>query len=116
MPAVREKILVPAGQSFRLLRWQDNLHDVDLVLSPRHSVRIVGEGEHWHYHEAFELTFFESGEGTRFVGDQIQPFQRGDLVLLGANLPHYWHTRGRSAGWSVQWHLPPTHPFWTLPE
>ncbi|MDD2764625.1 MAG: AraC family transcriptional regulator [Opitutaceae bacterium] len=116
MSAIRERIPLPVGQSFRLLRWRKNLRDVELVLSPQRSVSIVGEGEHWHYHEAFELTFFEAGEGTRFVGDQIQPFQRGDLVLLGANLPHYWHTRGQSSGWSVQWHLPPTHHFWAFPE
>jgi AraC-like DNA-binding protein len=89
---------------------------VELVLSPQRRVHILGEGEHWHYHEAFELTYFESGEGTRFVGDQIQQFQHGDLVLLGANLPHYWHTRSQSKGWAVQWHYPPTHHFWAIPE
>lgn len=28
----------------------------------------------------------------RFVGDSIQPFDEGDLCLLGANLLHSWHT------------------------
>jgi AraC-like DNA-binding protein len=98
------------------LDWCENLHEVELVQSPRQRVRIEGEGEHWHYHEALELTYFASGEGTRFVGDQIQPFQSGDLVLVGANLPHYWHTRGPSKGVSVQWHLPPMHHFWAFPE
>lgn len=116
MPLVRELITLADGQSFRLLRWRRHLGDVEWVVSPRRSERFEGEGAHWHYHEAHELTYFETGEGTRFVGDQIQPFGAGDLVLLGENLPHYWHTRGSSAGWSVQWHFPPDHPFWALPE
>lgn len=44
----------------------------------------------WHYHPEVELIYFEKGNGTQFIGDSIQRFQSGDVVLLGANLPHYW--------------------------
>lgn len=47
----------------------------------------------WHYHPEIELTYIQQGRGTRLVGDQLSDFQEGDLVLMGANLPHTWATR-----------------------
>jgi AraC-like DNA-binding protein len=44
----------------------------------------------WHYHPEVELIYFKEGNGTQFIGDNIQRFQSGDVILLGANLPHYW--------------------------
>ncbi len=43
---------------------------------------------YWHYHPEIEITYFKSGTGLRFVGDSIKPFQAGDLVMTGENLPH----------------------------
>ena len=98
------------------MRWSRNVRDVEAVLAPSHSIRFPGEGDHWHYHAAMELTWFSHGEGVRFVGDHIGPFAAGDLVLLGGNLPHFWHTRGPSAGLAAQWHFPHGHAFWSFPE
>jgi len=44
----------------------------------------------WHYHPEVELIYFKNGSGTQFIGDSISPFLTGDVVLVGANLPHFW--------------------------
>lgn len=43
-----------------------------------------------HSHKNFELNFIASGSGRRIVGDHISGFEKGDLVLLGPDLPHCW--------------------------
>lgn len=43
-----------------------------------------------HSHNNFELNFVLSGSGRRIVGNNISNFEKGDLVLLGPELPHCW--------------------------
>lgn len=44
----------------------------------------------YHFHEEIELTYIVHGSGKRYVGNHMEDFSQGDLVLLGSNLPHCW--------------------------
>lgn len=44
----------------------------------------------WHFHPELELNFVISSAGTRFIGQSVERFNGGEIVLLGKNLPHYW--------------------------
>lgn len=46
----------------------------------------------YHFHPEYELTYIRKGYGQRFVGDSVQDFHPGDLVLLGPNLAHFWRS------------------------
>jgi AraC-like DNA-binding protein len=44
----------------------------------------------FHFHSEYELKYVIRSKGKRFVGDCVENFNEGDLVLLGPNIPHYW--------------------------
>lgn len=44
----------------------------------------------WHYHAEFEIVYIVKSIGTRFVGNNIEPFGPQDLTLLGSYLPHMY--------------------------
>jgi len=70
-----EKLVPPSGQSFRCF------NRAHLTTAAR-----------WHRHPEIELTYVEQGSGTRIVGDHISSYGNHDLVLIGPNLPHTWHS------------------------
>ncbi|MDE0951193.1 MAG: AraC family transcriptional regulator [Halioglobus sp.] len=51
---------------------------------------LLQENHGWHYHPECELTFVAKGQGTRFIGDSVQHYEPGDIVLAGPDLPHCW--------------------------
>lgn len=46
----------------------------------------------WHFHPEVELIYVKGGTGKRHIGRHMSYFNDGDLVLMGANLPHYGFT------------------------
>ena len=111
-----EQIQLLPDESFRLLQWQNNIHEVEAVASDGTIRPFSGSGHEWHHHTQLELTFVAQGSGTRFIGDSIAPFNSPDLVLIGSDLPHYWHMRQPSSGYAIQFDFGSEHPFWKFPE
>lgn len=116
MKLKNERIHLLPGESFRLLRWRDNLHDVEVVAPDGPCHPFEGSGHQWHLHSQMELTLVLQGSGTRFVGDSIMHVTAPDLVLIGPGLPHYWYMPQHTSGYALQFDFPPDHPFWLLPE
>lgn len=73
MKAQFQKILINEGQSF--------------IAKALELPRFDSE---FHFHPEYELKYVIRSKGKRFVGDSVENFQEGDLVLLGPNIPHYW--------------------------
>lgn len=48
----------------------------------------------WNYHPEVEIHLIRHSSGLAYVGDHIGEFGPGQLVVVGANLPHNWVTPG----------------------
>lgn len=42
----------------------------------------------WHFHPQCEIMVIEEGTGTLYIGDGIDHFKPGDVIMFGANIPH----------------------------
>lgn len=51
-------------------------------------------GTPWHFHPEHQIMLVLKSKGYRIVGDSMEKLKPGDLVLVGANLPHVWHQEG----------------------
>jgi AraC-like DNA-binding protein len=52
----------------------------------------------WHAHPELELVVVLSGQGTRHVGDSVESYAAGDVVLVGSRTPHSWGIEPGAAG------------------
>jgi AraC-like DNA-binding protein len=44
------------------------------------------------FHPEIEILYVIHGSGTRFVGDSVDSFGPGELVMIGQNVPHLWYS------------------------
>ncbi len=70
-------------------------------ISPKHgsSLKIcnyaAATNEHaptWHFHPEMEIAYINGGSGKRHIGNHISYYNDGDLIFIGANLPHFGFT------------------------
>ena len=73
MKPILEKIFLEPSQSIHLHKASHKALDYPLHYAPDH-----------------EIIYIEQGHGTSIVGNSISSFADGDLVLVGANVPHVW--------------------------
>jgi len=45
-----------------------------------------------HQHEETQISYIEKGEGTLLVGDTVTQYQKGDILVIGSNLPHVFRS------------------------
>lgn len=75
-----------------------------------------------HFHPEVEILLVVQGTGTRYVGDSVEPFATGDLVMIGPNVSHEWFSdKNSDAGISEAIYIlfnPEIlgSDFWNLPE
>lgn len=43
-----------------------------------------------HQHDSWEIMGVMSGRGTRIIGDTVEPFDKGEVVLIPPCIPHDW--------------------------
>lgn len=44
----------------------------------------------FHYHPELELVYIVESYGKRIIGNSVENFEAGDMVFLGADIPHVW--------------------------
>lgn len=55
-----------------------------------------------HFHNDFEIVYILKGSGRRIVGDNIENFSDGDLIVMGPNLPHVWYNENNAGAPQVK--------------
>ena len=64
-------------------------------LKPQHSFSIRNDVvpyffKELHFHPEIEIAFIQKENGTQFIGNHIHHFKAGDIIMVGADIPHLW--------------------------
>lgn len=76
----------------------------------------------YHFHPEMELTWIRKSSGKRYIGGSVSDYKADDLVLVGANVPHCWHSMNEATPYNAQAIVVQFHPtfaggaFLELPE
>ena len=57
----------------------------NIILQEDHDVIFY---DRLHQHEEIQISLILEGEGTLIVGDTVNYYTRGDIVIIGSNIPH----------------------------
>ncbi|MFS4467606.1 AraC family transcriptional regulator [Maribacter sp. 2210JD10-5] len=68
-----EAIAPNFGHSFTYQKFDETKHNKNNV---------------WHYHPEIELVYVNGGTGKRQIGSHVSYYTKGDLILIGSNIPH----------------------------
>jgi AraC-like DNA-binding protein len=68
-----ESIEPDFGHSFTYQKFDENISNKNHI---------------WHYHPEIELVYVNGGSGKRQIGSHVSYYTDGDLILIGADLPH----------------------------
>ena len=69
------------------------LIDLDYTLTDTFMVKEISApffSNTHHFHNDYEIVLVKESAGKRIIGDHVESFHDGDLVLVGPNLPHAW--------------------------
>src|SRR5690606_29447506 len=50
-----------------------------------------------HQHEEIQFSYIVEGEGTLIVGDTINYYKKGSIVVIGSNIPHVFKSDAKSS-------------------
>ena len=75
MKAICEKVIPSADCSWRFVKYE--VANIDF---------------NWHYHPDYEICLTLNSKGLRYVGNSIEEYQEADLVIIGPDMPHTWHS------------------------
>jgi AraC-like DNA-binding protein len=71
MKAEYEKIAPDLGSSFKLIQWKSK-----------------NDRFFWHSHPEHEIIYVKKGSGKLHIGNHLGEYKEGEILVLGANLPH----------------------------
>jgi len=58
----------------------------------------VEEKPFWHFHPELEIAYIQDGSGKRHIGSHLSYYKKGDLIMIGPNLPHLGFTNRFARG------------------